>query len=96
MHRSSRFFERPDDFYPERFLSKLKHPFAFIPFGAGGKSCVGERLAYMEAAIILKMICQRYRIVSTSDQILAEPLITLHPKLGQQIRLVQRTEGRHE
>jgi enediyne biosynthesis protein E7 len=93
MHRSPRFFDRPDDFYPERFLEKLKHPFAFIPFGAGGKSCVGERLAYLEATIILKLICEKYRIIPTSDQILAEPLITLHPTIGQQIRLERRAEG---
>lgn len=90
MHRSARFFESPNDFIPERFLSKLKHPFAFLPFGAGGKSCVGERLAYLEATVILKMICQKYQIKPVAETILSEPLITLHPVSHQQIRLELR------
>jgi cytochrome P450 len=90
MHRNENFFERPDDFYPERFLEKLKHPFAFIPFGAGAKSCVGERLAYLEATTILKMFCETYRIFSTSAKILVEPMITLHPPTNQRIRLEMR------
>lgn len=92
MHRSPRFFEAPDSFVPERFLTKLKHPFAFLPFGAGGKSCVGERLAYLEATIILKMICQKYQILPVVREILSEPLITLHPKSYQQIRLELRSQ----
>lgn len=95
MHRSPRFFDNPNDFYPERFLTKLNHPFAFIPFGAGGKSCVGERLAYLEATTILRMICQKFRIYSVSDEILAEPLITLHPTANQRIRLEMRTVESH-
>lgn len=96
MHRNEKFFERPHDFYPERFLEKLKHPFAFIPFGAGGKSCVGERLAYLEATVILKMICQRYRILPVSEEILVEPMITLHPPTGQQVRFELRAEAPHD
>ena len=34
LHRNPRYFERPNDFYPERFLQrKLQHQFSFIPFG---------------------------------------------------------------
>lgn len=90
LHRSPRFFDHPDEFRPERFQEKLNHPFSFIPFGAGQKSCVGERLAYVEASIILRKICQSFRLRAVSEQIESEPLITLHPLSGQMIVLERR------
>ncbi|MBL7542761.1 MAG: cytochrome P450 [Bdellovibrionaceae bacterium] len=90
LHKNPLYFDEPEKFYPERFLQKLKHPFCFIPFGAGGKSCVGERLAYMEAVIILKKICQRYHLSAVSESILYDPLITLHPLPEQLIQLRER------
>lgn len=95
LHRQPEYFERPDDFYPERFQTKLKHPLVFIPFGAGGKSCVGERLAYFEAAIVLKKICQKFRILESAESIQSEPLITLHPLAQQDLRLSRRTGDLH-
>lgn len=90
LHRSAKYYDHPDEFRPERFLGKLKHPFSFIPFGSGAKSCVGERLAYLEAGVILTKFCQRYRLIGDLASIATEPLITLHPQSGQRIRLEPR------
>jgi cytochrome P450 len=96
LHRNPRFFVRPNEFLPERFLEKLKHPFSFIPFGAGAKSCIGERLAYLEASVVLKMVCQKFRLTPNFDAIRAEPLITLHPIANQTIQLLPRNVGAHD
>ncbi len=90
LHRNQNHFSRPNDFVPERFLDKLNHPFAFIPFGIGGKSCVGEGLAYLEATIVIKMICQNFRLSFSGDSIKSEPLITLHPLSNQLIQIQSR------
>jgi cytochrome P450 len=90
LHRNAKYFDRPNEFYPERFLSKQKHNFAFIPFGVGNKSCVGERLAYLEAGIILKKICHKYKFWSLTNTILSEPLITLHPLSNQNLYYQER------
>ncbi len=95
LHRNPRFFERPNDFFPERFQKKLKHQFSFIPFGAGAKSCVGKRVAYLEASIVLKKICRKFRLSTSSELIRAEPLITLHPLANQTIRLLPREGKNH-
>lgn len=92
LHRNPKYFDRPEEFIPERFLQKTKHPMAFIPFGAGGKSCVGERLAYLEAGIILQKICQKFKLVSNEEPIQHEPLITLHPLSHQYIQLRSRNQ----
>ncbi len=90
LHRNKTFFERSDDFLPERFRETLRHPFSFLPFGAGPKSCVGERLAYLEAGIILKEICQTYILTPLFSRIAAEPLITLHPASNQILGIEKR------
>lgn len=93
LHRNPLYFENPHAFTPERFLEKAKQPFAFIPFGAGAKSCVGERLAYFEASIVLKMICEKYVLSCPREGIQSEPLITLHPLANQKIQIRSREGG---
>ena len=52
-----RYFPRPTEFLPERWLPghddiKCKHPFAFLPFGFGSRMCVGKRFADLEIETI--------------------------------------------
>ncbi|HXK19640.1 MAG TPA: cytochrome P450, partial [Polyangiaceae bacterium] len=64
VHRHPAHWVDPDAFRPERFLdaAKERHPFAFIPFGGGPRSCIGDQVALLEAKVILAMLVQRYRI----------------------------------
>ncbi|KAK1505284.1 hypothetical protein CABS01_00752 [Colletotrichum abscissum] len=57
MHRNPRYFERPNDFIPERWIgdghSAVKDKSAFSPFSKGPRACLGRTMAYMEMSIAL-------------------------------------------
>ncbi len=63
--RDPRFFPDPLRFDPDRHLKEnaasIPH-YAYIPFGGGGRTCLGIRFALMEAVIIIALIAQRLRL----------------------------------
>ena len=65
LHRKPSLWERPDRFEPERFSPErtaARPRFAYIPFGAGPRICIGAAFALAEATLILATIAQRYRL----------------------------------
>jgi cytochrome P450 len=62
LHFDPRFWKRPEEFRPERFLEDEINPHAFIPFGAGPRKCIGVRLAYLEGLLALAEIVRSYEL----------------------------------
>lgn len=84
MHRSCRFWGHPEKFDPDRFLperSSARPKFAYFPFGAGPRQCIGASLAMMEAPLILALLLQTldFELVGAQET-RAEPRISLRPK----------------
>jgi cytochrome P450 len=94
VHRDPRWFPHPERFSPERFTaeSKAARPrFAYFPFGGGGRQCIGESFAMMEATLALATLAQRWRpAVIPGQAIELQPKITLRPKNGIRVILVPR------
>jgi cytochrome P450 len=64
-HRHPEFWERPLDFYPEHFTPEAvaaRPRYAYSPFGAGPRICIGLHFAQMEAVLILADVAQRFRL----------------------------------
>lgn len=64
-HRHPDFWPEPEKFKPERFDPAQKadrHPYAYFPFGAGPRLCIGRSMALVEAPLVLATIAQRYRL----------------------------------
>ncbi|XP_078336412.1 putative cytochrome P450 49a1 [Crassostrea virginica] len=71
MSQDAKYYKNPDKFIPERFLrgdqsvdEETRHtePFAYVPFGFGPRSCIGQRFAESEMFIITMKLFQAYNV----------------------------------
>ncbi len=65
LHRHPGFWREPQRFDPLRFeqaMAELTHRYAYIPFGAGPRVCVGSHLGMMEATFVAIMVARRLRL----------------------------------
>lgn len=79
-HRNPRYFDRPEEFLPDRWAGAAPPKFAYFPFGGGAKMCIGDSFAKMEGALVLATIAQRWRLRCDLDaRVKVRPGITLGP-----------------
>jgi len=93
-HHDPRWFPQPDEFRPERFTpeNEKKLPkLAYLPFGAGGRACIGKIFAMNEARLAMATMAQKFRFeLDPSQKIALKPRLTLSPKHGMRMRAVRR------
>jgi cytochrome P450 len=90
-HRS--LWKDPDAFNPSRFLgdSPLAHRYAYMPFGAGPRICIGAQLALTEACLVLATMIQRFEVTLASTRpVLPAAVIVTYPDHAALFRLRQR------
>jgi cytochrome P450 len=85
MHRNARWFPDPHRFDPDRFspeATRARPAFSYVPFGAGGRRCLGESFAELEGLLILATLASKVRLRLVEGQtILPNPLFTLRPNI---------------
>ncbi len=95
VHRDARWWPTPDAFDPERFTAEAKAgrpKFAYFPFGAGSRQCIGEGLAWMEGALALAAMAQEWRFcrVGEAKELGISPSVSLRPKGKVMVRVERR------
>ncbi|CAL1285549.1 unnamed protein product [Larinioides sclopetarius] len=95
LHRDEEVFPDPEKFDPERFSPEncIKIPeYAYIPFSAGPRNCIGRRFAMMEMKVIISSILRNFSIESLDARDKVKPFfyITLHSSLPFRIRFRPR------
>jgi cytochrome P450 len=85
MHRNARWFPEPNRFDPDRFspdATRVRPAFSYIPFGGGGRRCLGESFAELEGLLIMATLASKVRLRLVDGQtILPNPLFTLRPNI---------------
>lgn len=94
MQRRADFFDQPNAFMPERWTPEFEKSlprYAYIPFGAGQRVCIGKPFAEMEAKLLLAQMAQRFKIeLDPTHEIVPSALITLYPKTGIRAKVTAR------
>lgn len=91
LHRRTAFYPDPDRFDPQRWLGPEPPPFAYLPFGAGARRCIGNEFALREASIVLRAVAARYAFpLDDGCEVRIAPLVTLRPNGPVFVRAVAR------
>ncbi len=92
VHRHRALWERPDTFDPDRFAPRhARHRFAFLPFGAGPRTCIGSAFAVSEAVAILAVLMQRLGFERAAPALpLPMMRVTLRPRHPLLMRVAPR------
>jgi len=84
LHRHRSYWSEPSAFRPERFLGagEPSNRYAYVPFGAGPRVCVGSALGTLEATLAVAMISRDYRFRVVPKSVSTEAMMTLRVRHG--------------
>ncbi|GAB1598701.1 probable cytochrome P450 12e1, mitochondrial [Argonauta hians] len=91
--KQTRYFDNPDSFLPERWLEKKcpnYHPYSFLPFGFGARSCVGQRIAMQELSLAVIRILQNYEVNFLDKDLKIEYNLVSKPKDKLKFQFIDR------
>lgn len=94
LHRHPDYWEEPERFDPNRFdpdITTNRPRYAYIPFGAGPRFCVGNHLGLMEATFVVAMLARDLRLTRVpGHKVVPEPMLSLRLGGGLPVTVASR------
>lgn len=96
IHRCVDHWEEPERFRPDRFLfaqeSQKRHPYSYIPFSAGSRSCLGQKFSMAEEKAILASLFRRFTMESLDavDKVPGTPHVSFRPTKNIRMKVYKR------
>jgi cytochrome P450 len=93
LHRHEKLWRDPNAFIPERFMPAAPAPdrFAYLPFGAGPRICIGAHFALVEATLALAGIIAAFRVTLLDrEPVVPVGVVTIQPDRSPIFRIAAR------
>jgi cytochrome P450 len=91
IHRQAHLYPNPEVFDPSRFTPEAvaaRHRFAYLPFAAGHRNCIGAGQALVELKLIVSRIAQRFELdLAPGHKVEPAPGTTMFPRYGMKMRI---------